>query len=46
MGENAWLSGPAAHEIMFTTPAQDRWRAAALAMGVDIESLSGDIGHA
>ena len=46
MGENAWLSGPAAPDIMFSTPAQDRWRSAALAMGVDIEGLSGDVGHA
>lgn len=46
MGENAWLSGPASHEIIFNLPAEQRWRAAAMAMGVDIEALSGDVGHA
>ena len=46
MGENAWLSGPASSDIIFSLPAKDRWRAAAMAMGVDIEALSGDVGHA
>ena len=46
MGENAWLSGPAQHEIIFNAPPENRWRLAAAAMGVDIESLSGDVGHA
>jgi putative transcriptional regulator len=46
MGENAWLSGPANSDIIFTLPAKDRWHAAAMAMGVDIDALSGDIGHA
>lgn len=46
MGENAWLSGPANLDIIFQTVPAERWRAAALSMGVDIESLSADIGHA
>ncbi|MGR8946552.1 MAG: YqgE/AlgH family protein [Gammaproteobacteria bacterium] len=46
MSENAWLSGPAHEEIIFEVPANERWRLAAAAMGVDIDVLSGDIGHA
>ena len=46
MSENAWLSGPAQQEIIFGVPAAERWRLAAAGMGVDIDTLSGDIGHA
>jgi putative transcriptional regulator len=46
MGQNAWLSGPASTEIIFHTPAERRWERAALAMGVNLASLSSDIGHA
>lgn len=46
MSENAWLSGPAQQEIIFSVPANERWRLAAAGMGVDIENLSGDVGHA
>ena len=46
MGENAWLSGPAQPEIIFHAPSEHRWRLAASAMGVDLDALSGDVGHA
>lgn len=46
MGQNAWLSGPAAMEIIFHTPPERRWECAAAAMGVNLGSLSNDIGHA
>ncbi len=46
MGQNAWLSGPASLEIIFHTPPDQRWQCAAAEMGVDLTSLSGDIGHA
>jgi putative transcriptional regulator len=46
LAENAWLSGPASTDILFRTPDQDRWRAAAAALGVDLDLLSGDAGHA
>jgi putative transcriptional regulator len=46
MADNAWLSGPASLELLFHTPVQDRWRAAAAAMGVDINLLSAEAGHA
>lgn len=43
---NAWLSGPADIEIIFRTPCEERWNAAAKLLGVDIDTLSSDIGHA
>jgi len=46
MADNAWLSGPADKQIIFQTPWQQRWEAAAAAMGVDMHQLSNQIGHA
>jgi putative transcriptional regulator len=46
MGQNAWLSGPASLEIIFNTPPDRRWQCAVAEMGVDLSSLSNDIGHA
>jgi len=43
---NAWLSGPASPEIVFETPCEKRWLAAAALIGVDLNLLSGDMGHA
>ncbi len=44
--DNAWLSGPADLEIIFKTPYEQCWNSAAKYMGVDIEKMSHDIGHA
>lgn len=46
MVENAWLSGPADPSILFHTPHDERWAAAAALLGVDLGLLSGDAGHA
>jgi putative transcriptional regulator len=46
MAENAWLSGPADPTILFQTPSEKRWSAAAALLGVDLSLLSGDAGHA
>lgn len=46
MVDNAWLSGPADPAILFHTPIDQRWTAAAAALGVDLNLLSGDAGHA
>ena len=46
MSENAWLSCPANKEILFHTPANQRWEAAAKLLGVDLQLLSSDAGHA
>ncbi len=44
--ENAWLSGPADSSIIFNAPYHDRWESAARLLGVDIDRLSGEAGHA
>ena len=46
MCENAWLYGPANIDILFHMAIEDRWRAAAALMGVNVDCLSSDIGHA
>lgn len=43
---NAWLSTPADTAIIFDTPASKRWRAAAARLGIDINLLSTQAGHA
>ncbi len=43
---NAWLSGPANEEILFRVPAGARWQAAANLLGVDMNLMSGQAGHA
>ena len=44
--ENAWLSGPADTSILFDLPAEKRWEAAAKLLGVDLNLLSSEAGHA
>jgi putative transcriptional regulator len=46
MVANAWLSGPANDEILFQLPSGERWQAAARLLGVDMNLLSGQAGHA
>lgn len=46
LAENAWLSVPADHRILFETPYDKRWESAAALTGVDLNRLSSDIGHA
>lgn len=46
MAQNAWLSGPANNDILFDLPLGERWEAAARLLGVDVNLLSSDIGHA
>jgi putative transcriptional regulator len=46
LAQNAWLSGPAQSDIIFDRPSQERWQAAADLLGVDLNLLSGDTGHA
>ena len=43
---NAWLNGPANEVIVFDEPAERRWQAAASALGVELNLLSPDVGHA
>lgn len=46
LASNSWLSGPADPAIIFTTPNEQRWQAAAALLGVEIGLLSPDAGHA
>lgn len=46
IGDNAWLSGPADTNIIFNTPSEQRWQKAAALLGIDIQMLSSDVGHA
>lgn len=45
MVQNAWLNSPAADQILFELPADQRWRSAARQMGIDIDRLSSSAGH-
>ena len=46
MAANTWLSCQAEEQIIFNTPVEDRWQAAADLIGVDIQLMSNDAGHA
>ena len=46
MKSNSWVSTPADSRIIFDTPVELRWQAAARLIGVDLTLLSGDAGHA
>ncbi len=46
IAQNAWLSGPANLDIVFKTPPELRWQSAAALLGIDLVSISHDVGHA
>ena len=46
MAANTWLSCPAEEQIIFDTPVEQRWKAAARLIGIDLSLLSSDAGHA
>lgn len=46
IAQNAWLSGPAESDIIFNRASQERWQAAADLLGVDLNLLSSETGHA
>jgi putative transcriptional regulator len=46
LAANTWLSCPANEQIIFDIPPRDRWQAAADIIGVDLQLLSHDAGHA
>ena len=45
MVDNAWLSAPATHSILFDYPSAQRWKAAAELMGINISLLTTQAGH-
>ncbi|QGU31974.1 YqgE/AlgH family protein [Thermochromatium tepidum] len=46
MSANAWLNGPASNDIIFRLDPSARWMAAAQLLGVDLNLMSGEAGHA
>ena len=46
IADNAWLTVPADHRILFHTPIEQRWNAAARHLGVDLNLMSQTAGHA
>lgn len=46
LAANSWLSCPADQQIIFDTPSDKRWQAAADILGVNLSLLSQDSGHA
>lgn len=46
IADNAWLNADCDLDLLFRLPVDQRWQAAAAAMGVDMTLLSSDIGHA
>lgn len=46
MRDNAWLSMPADARVIFELPFEERWLAAWRLLGIDVDQLSPDSGHA
>lgn len=44
--DNAWLTCPASHEVLFRVPFQERVTRAAASLGIDFRLMSGQAGHA
>ncbi|MGR9115143.1 MAG: YqgE/AlgH family protein [Gammaproteobacteria bacterium] len=43
--DNAWLNTPCGNEILFHTPVNQRWQAAASQIGININQLTAPAGH-
>lgn len=46
IAENCWLTMPADSRIIFDIPAEDRWAEAAKQLGIDMNLISSEAGHA
>jgi putative transcriptional regulator len=46
LAENSWLTLPGSSNIIFSTPADERLEAAGALLGVDMNLISGQAGHA
>ncbi|RLA59757.1 MAG: YqgE/AlgH family protein [Gammaproteobacteria bacterium] len=46
LAENSWLTLPASGDIIFSTPVEQRLATAAALLGVDMNLISGEAGHA
>ena len=46
LANNAWLTAPGDSQIIFEVPIEERWQASASSLGIDLNRLSTDAGHA
>ena len=46
IADNSWLTVAATPELLYQTPAEERWQAAAKLLGIDINLMSNTTGHA
>jgi putative transcriptional regulator len=46
IAQNSWLTVPAEKHIMFDTPLDQRWTSSAKQLGIDLNLLSSNAGHA
>lgn len=46
LAQNAWLTVPCDERILFDTPYEHRWRAAGRLLGIDLATISDQVGHA
>lgn len=46
LADNTWLNCPADEQIIFDLPAEKRWQASADLLGIDLQLLINDAGHA
>ena len=46
LSENAWLTVPVERDILFDIPFELRWHEAAARLGIDLNLMGGDAGHA
>jgi len=46
LADNAWLTVPYEAKIVFDTPVEKRWEAAANKLGIDLHLISNEAGHA
>ena len=46
LAQNSWLTIPADPDLLFNTPANQRWEKAAEKLGFDMSQVSCDVGHA
>jgi putative transcriptional regulator len=44
--QNCWLTVPADSDLLFQTPCESRLQAAGRKLGIDIDLMSGEAGHA
>lgn len=46
LAQNAWLTAPCDERLLFETPFEERWRAAGRLLGIDLATISPQVGHA